>query len=273
MPAPKRTEPTNLNEWFGRKIRDLREALGWTQAKLGEEVRLSGSRIAQFERAEDVPPRDIVELLAEVLPDGGILLEVHPFLKRAWYKKWPEEIADVEAQARKIQQFSFVAPGLLQTEEYAAAILGSGTAFFGGDLNEKVAARMARQAVLSSETQPWLWCIMDESALYRRVCSREGMRNQLLHLLKMAEQPRIRLQVLPFSENRVVVSEAGRVLLWTLADGRIAAFRDDYEDGCFVTNPKKVSQLVNYYDQLHADSLSTHASMDFIHKVIQDQYS
>lgn len=273
MPAPKRSEPTNLNEWFGRKIRDLREARGWTQAQLGEKVSLSGSRIAQFERGEDVPPRDITKLLDKVLDAGGLLVEMHPFLERPWHQKWPEDIADVESQAKKIQIYTLVIPGFLQTRDYATAILGAGSPFVSGDLDERVETRMTHQDVLEGPNHPWLRCILDESALYRAVCPPDVMRDQFLHLLKACERPRTSLQVLPFKDNRMVVTDIARVTLWTLRNSHVIARADETGGSYFITDPEKVSTLVNIYDQLHVDALNTDASTDFIQRVLDEEYS
>ncbi|MBH1936768.1 helix-turn-helix domain-containing protein [Streptomyces sp. AV19] len=251
----------------------MRIARGWTQARLGEEVNLSGSRIAQFERAEDVPPRDITELLDKALGAGGLLVEMHPFLKRPWHQKWPEDLADIESRAKKIQTYTFVIPGFLQTREYAAGILSSGTPFFSGDLNEKIEARMTIQDVLEGPNHPWLRCIVDESALYRAVCPPDAMRDQLLHLLKACERPRITFQVLPFKENRLFVLDTSMVILWTLTDGSILAHEQDTDNGHFITDPKKVELLVSLYDQLHVDALSADASLSFVQRVLEDRYS
>ncbi|MBZ4322869.1 helix-turn-helix domain-containing protein [Streptomyces huiliensis] len=272
MPAPKRIEPTNLNEWFGEKIRLLRKARGWTQIQLGDVVRLSGSRIAQFERAEDVPPRDITVLLDRELRAGNLLLELHPFLKRPPHKKWFDDISEIEAEAQKIQTYSFVIPGLLQTREYARAILAAGTPFYDGDLEDKVETRMARQAVLDSPRRPWLRCVVDESAFYRRVCPPDVMRDQLLHLLKLMERPRVSLQVLPFDDHAMVVSVLSSCTLWTLADGRTVVHRQGIDEGEFITDPHMVTLLVNLYDQLHTTALNNEASKALIHKVLEERY-
>ncbi|WP_171172133.1 helix-turn-helix transcriptional regulator [Streptomyces sp. I05A-00742] len=273
MPAPKRIEPTNLNEWFGAKIRELREARGWTQARLGEAVRLSGSRIAQFERAEDVPPKDITELLDEALGAGGLLVEMRPLLDRSWDKKWPEEIDGVEEVATRIQQYTYAIPGFFQTPEYATSMLSEGFSFFGGDLNARIRVRLSRPDVMAGPFQPWIRCVMDESALYRAVCPPAVMHDQLLHLLKSCEQPRVSIQILPFSNNRIVATALGLATVWTLADGRTVVYQESMNSGHFVTKPSEVALYTSLLDQFQADALPTQATMDFIRGVLEDRYS
>ncbi|MGK5640153.1 helix-turn-helix domain-containing protein [Streptomyces sp. URMC 126] len=262
-----------MNEWFAAKIRALRDARGWSQTDLGNEVRLSGSRIAQFERAEDAPPRDITELLDKALGAGGLLVEMRPFLARSWDKKWPEDIDGIEGQATRIQLYTHVIPGYFQTKEYATALLQAGVPFFGGDLDEKVGVRLARRRVIDGPYYPWVRCVLDESALYRAVCPKQVMRDQLVSLLEECHRARVAVQVLPFSANRAVVPGLAWATIWTLADGRTVVYQESMNSGSFVTKPREIALYVNLYDQLHADALSPEESKRFIHRVLEDRYS
>ncbi|GAA0410914.1 helix-turn-helix transcriptional regulator [Streptomyces luteireticuli] len=273
MPAPKRNEPTNLNEWYGLKIRELREARGWTQADLGKAVSLSGSRIAQFERAEGVPPKDIAKLLDEVLDSGGVFVEMRPFLQRSEYAKRIEASTDLEAEAVKIQEYTYVIPPLFQTREYATALLSAGVPFFGGDLEEKVALRLERQGVLDSPRRPWARAIIDESALYKVIGGIDIMRRQLSHLLEMCEKPRVGVQVLPRDGSSLVVVSLAQAVIWVLEDGRTVAAQERTGGTSLVTDPAQVSLIASLFDQLTADALSIDASTVLIRKVLEEQYS
>jgi Domain of unknown function (DUF5753) len=71
-----------------------------------------------------------------------------------------------EAQATVLRWYEpLVVPGLLQTEEYARAILSARPDGNLDDLDEQVAARLARQAILDRTGTPQLWCILDEGVL------------------------------------------------------------------------------------------------------------
>ncbi|WP_372410179.1 Scr1 family TA system antitoxin-like transcriptional regulator [Streptomyces luteireticuli] len=273
MPAPKRNEPTNLNEWYGLKIRELREARGWTQADLGKAVSLSGSRIAQFERAEGVPPKDIAKLLDEVLESGGVFTEMRPFLQRSAHAKRFEMLVGPESDALKIQQYALLVPGILQTREYATALLSAGVPFFGGDLEEKVALRMARRAVLDSPKSPWVRAIIDESALYKVIGGADVMRRQLTHVLEMCERPRVGVQVLPRDGSSLVVTSLAQAVIWMLEDGRTVVAQETMIDASLIWDPAQVSLVTSIYDQLAADSLSADASTTLIRKVLEEQYS
>ncbi|MEU5427680.1 helix-turn-helix transcriptional regulator [Streptomyces olivoreticuli] len=270
MPAPKRLHPSSLNGWYGKKIRKLREARGLTQAQLGDLVRLSRSRIAQYELGTDVPPFDIAQLLDKVLDAGGDLVELWDYLKHSRDDRWSDKLVDAESKAKKIQHYMDVIPGLLQTREYAAAMLRAGVPFFGGDAEGKVENRMARQAVLNGSNPPWVWSVLDESALYRTLGHPDVMRDQLLHLLKLGEQPRINVQVIPFGQD-TLFPDIGLTSIFVLRDGRTVVYRQDPADARLITAPDDVEPYVALYDHLQAEALSPRASIEFIRRVVEEK--
>ena len=83
-------------------------------------------------------------------------------------------------------------PGLLQTEEYARAILSARPDGNLDDLDEQVAARLARQAILDRTGAPQLWCILDEGVLHRAIGGSKVMRSQLYRLAEVAGHPKTR---------------------------------------------------------------------------------
>jgi hypothetical protein len=89
-------------------------------------------------------------------------------------------------------------PGLLQTEEYARAVLAAAhPASPETEVERLVSARMDRQAILDQAEPPLLWVILDEGVLIRPVGGPAVMRDQIERLVKAARQPRIVLQVVP----------------------------------------------------------------------------
>jgi len=89
-----------------------------------------------------------------------------------------------------------VVPGLLQTEEYARAIPSARPDGNLDDLEEQVAARLARQAILDRTGAPQLWCILDEGVLHRAIGGSKVMRSQLYRLAEVAEHPKTTIQVI-----------------------------------------------------------------------------
>jgi hypothetical protein len=117
---------------------------------------------------------------------------------------WFETYLRLEEAASLIRTYEpAVVPGLLQTEQYASAILRLGQ---GGALDRTLPRRvefrmrrqeMWRQKTLSSQDPPRFWAIIDEAALSCRICDSETMRHQIEHLIAMCEQPHITIQMVP----------------------------------------------------------------------------
>ena len=90
-------------------------------------------------------------------------------------------------------------PGLLQTEEYARALIRLGSAVSEDEISRRAELRVSRQEVLSGPNPPQLWAVVDEGALRRPVGGREVVREQIQHLIRMADHPAVTLQILPFN--------------------------------------------------------------------------
>ncbi|MFC5722071.1 Scr1 family TA system antitoxin-like transcriptional regulator [Streptomyces gamaensis] len=271
MPAPKRFEPTDLNKWFALKITSLREAKGWSRQDLADAVRLSYSRIAQYERAEGVPPEDITKILDEVLESGGILTEAWPYLEHGSPDtKWAHKLTEAESKATKIRYYIHSVPGLLQTREYATVMLRSGIPFYGGDLDQKVDFRMERQAVLDAPNPPWIWTVLDESALYRTFGHADIMRDQLVHLLDLMRRPHVNVQIIPHDDGTLITG-MGTTSIFELRDGRTVVYREEPE-AAFVTDVDRVAPFVRLYDHLQAEALSPTRSREFIRRVVEEKY-
>lgn len=141
---------------------------------------------------------DVFVALAEEANEPGWWQRYHDVLP-----DWFSMHVSLEGAARLIRSYEphFV-PGLLQTEEYARAVLEAGTVGQTGPeaIDRHVALRMKRQALLTRENPPHLWVIMDETALLRPVSTRaEVMREQMDRLLEWIELDHVTLQVAEFA--------------------------------------------------------------------------
>ncbi|MER5277891.1 DUF5753 domain-containing protein [Streptomyces sp. NPDC002809] len=105
-----------------------------------------------------------------------------------------------EAEARTVRNYeSLFVPGLAQTERYARAVIkGVLPTASQIEVDQRVQARIERQAVLAKVSPLQLWAIMDEAAVRRLVGGREVMREQTQHLLQLADEPHVTLQLIPF---------------------------------------------------------------------------
>jgi hypothetical protein len=115
--------------------------------------------------------------------------------------EWFSAHVSLEGDAALIRAYEpHYVPGLLQTEEYARAVLRAGQPHAGdADIERQVAFRMERQALLLKDDAPLLWVVMDETVFRRPVAGSQVMRAQAARLIEASMMPNVTLQVMPFS--------------------------------------------------------------------------
>ena len=112
---------------------------------------------------------------------------------------WFEEYLGLEEAAVQIGTYETqLVPGLLQTEDYASAVI---TLQYSNpkEISRRVSLRIGRQAILSGPNPTSLWAVLDEAALRRPLGGPRAMRAQLNHLIEMAQQPNVTIQIMPFT--------------------------------------------------------------------------
>jgi transcriptional regulator with XRE-family HTH domain len=202
---------------LGRRLQELREAAGLKREEAAQVLRVAPATVRRMETADVALKIPYVQVLLETygVPED----EADAFVALAeeanrpgWWQRFHDVLPDwfsmyvsLEGAAQIIRSYEphFV-PGLLQTEEYARAVMEAGTIGQGGTetIERHVSLRMARQRLLERPDPPHLWVIMDETVLRRPVSIRgEVMRDQLDKLLEFAERDRVTLQVAEFAEG------------------------------------------------------------------------
>src|SRR5690606_35161084 len=149
---------------------------------------------------------------------------------------------DFEAEASLIRTFEAqVVPGLLQTPQYAEALLRGGRYTDPETVRQKVEARMARRDILTRPEPARLRAVIDEAALRRPIGGTETLRGQLAHLLYMAQLPNIDVQVLPLDAG----AHAALGAPFTLLDfpdplDLPIVYIDTAGEGVFLEDPEEV---------------------------------
>jgi len=206
--------PTVARTVLGARLKELRERAHLTRQEAGRVIRGSESKMSRLELGRTgFKHRDLTDLLALYgLSDEAeratlLALAEHANAPEWWrdYEDvvpvWFEPYLGLEQAASVIWTYQVLfVPGLLQTEDYARAVLQAAR----GDapeaeVGQQTALRMRRQQILHRQNPPHLWAVIDETALRRPIGGASTMRAQIQHLLRAAQLPHIKLQVLPFS--------------------------------------------------------------------------
>ncbi|GGX62402.1 helix-turn-helix domain-containing protein [Streptomyces hiroshimensis] len=280
MPAPRELDPLrDLASLAGKMLRNRRKAKGLTQAGLGALIPLSQAMIAGIELGKEVPSAEAGKLLDDAVGGDGELAAMWHHVRKdlhtqATYPVWSHAYLTAEAEATRIQHFANIVPGVTQTEDYARSIITSAAPLFGGDIEDKVEARMERKIILDRDDPVWFWSILDESALYRVVGSHDVMCAQLTHLLDLAARPRITFRVLPYDRGMPGgVISIGALLLLSRPGKNEAVYWESGLNGAFLEVPREVEVYRSFYDHLDLDVLSPQASTDLIRKAREEHHA
>ncbi|GAA1908333.1 helix-turn-helix transcriptional regulator [Streptomyces sodiiphilus] len=255
---------------FGREVRLEREQHGMSKADLGREVHCHPTLVGKIETAQRVPTLDFAEACDRVFNTGGRLARLWPLVIRHAYPKWFRAYVELEAVAKAIGFFQIqVVPGLLQTEDYARAVLASGRL---DNPEDVLTARMERQRILTRDDPPQVWAILEESVLHRTVGGRKVMGGQLQHLLTACEHPRTVIQIIPASIT-THAAMGGSFAALAFDEGSDIVYIDGFPEGHVTAEPRHVETVARAYDLLRATALSPEASVDLMTAIAKGVYS
>ncbi|MEV6573336.1 helix-turn-helix transcriptional regulator [Streptomyces sp. NPDC051577] len=256
-------------DYYGSELRRLREDAGLKQGQLGDIIFCAGSLVGQIETARKVPTREFSDRVDAALVTGGVFSRLVGLVLRSQLPTWFQAYAEMEAKAAYISSFQAqLVYGLLQTEEYARAVLQAG---WSDKLDEAVAARMERQRILDRDHPPLVWVVLDEGVLHRPFGNREIMRSQLLHLLEFRDRREVRIQVLPFAAGQHPATVGSFNVLRFERDPDIV-YAESYGLANVTANPETVRDCTHRYDHLQAAALSVEQSAALIARVREERY-
>jgi transcriptional regulator with XRE-family HTH domain len=198
---------------LGSQLRRLREGRGISRDDAGYRIRASGSKISRLELGRvSFKERDVIDLLemygvTDAAERDALISLAREANSPAWWHKYSDVLPDwfqiyvgleEAAELIRVYEIQFV-PGLLQTEDYARAVIELGQpAAPPEEIERRVALRMGRQQLLARKNSPRLWVMVDEAALRRPIGGRKVMQGQIERLMAIAGEPNITLQVMPF---------------------------------------------------------------------------
>lgn len=186
-------QSSDLFRAIGKQVKVLRERAGLKQRELGDRLGYGEDLVSSIERGRRTPQREFLEAVDELLGAGGLLKAAIEDVERARVKArvrhpaWFRDYARLEASAVEISFFSMVTvPGLLQTEDYARSTFTVRQPLWAEEtIEQRVAARLARQEILTHWPPPMVTAVIDEAVLRREISGRKVQHGQLRHLLKL----------------------------------------------------------------------------------------
>jgi len=261
----------NPRQVFGAMVRFYREKAGLSRAELARQVCKSAALVEAIELGRRVATPQVTGDLEVALGTAGALTQLREEIGDALgyqpYPLWFQEWALKEAEAATLRWFEpLLVPGLLQTEDYARAIFRTRLMTSDEEIDEQVAARLKRQAILTRDEPVALWAVLDESALRRQVGGRHVMAELVNRLAEAARQPNVVIEVVPAS----VGAYLGLLGAFALADFKNAptvGYQEGAAGGQLVEAPESVMALDFTWDTIRGDTLSRAASLVLMEEV------
>lgn len=248
---------------LGRQIRRYRDAAGLRQRELADLLGYSEPWMSALETGRLLPKPDQIAAMEQALQiPSGVLLEVCRQLDIDATPQWFREWRDVETEADVLRWVELsIIPGLLQTEGYARALLGSD--------ESAVAARIERQQILTRDSPPppRLHCVLDEVVLHRGRGGAKVMHDQLMHLADSVG-PRLTIQVVRSDVNP---RSLGAYILATV-DGRNVAYLETAVRGLVTSAQEDLSILSEAWESVRSFAMPQHESVEFIRRTAEERW-
>jgi transcriptional regulator with XRE-family HTH domain len=257
------TKENGMAGHFGRQVRKERLAHGWSLDELSRRTGINAAHLSRIENGRRPPTEAIARACDAAFPE-----------RRGWFSDWYDESrtwaevppgfrswAEVEEKAVTLHVWSpGIVHGLLQTEDYAQALISVQPPVTVEIAHARLVSRMERQRrVMARDDPPSAWFVIDELALYRLVGSTEIMAAQMHRLLTVAALPRVTLTVMPAVAHPANASEL------IIADK--VAYAEHMAGGFTYTDEETVSALAARFDNLRGECYRVSESAELIERL------
>jgi transcriptional regulator with XRE-family HTH domain len=277
-----RRSPTIRRRRLGTELRRLREEARVTIDVVADRLGCSPSKVSRIETGHtSATPRDVKDMLDVYGIDGVASDELVQIAREARQKGWWHPYSTVlvgayvglEAAARSIRAYEQqVIPGLLQSEDYAVAMIRaarqSDTPL---EIDRRVHVRMARQSLLIQDDPIDLWVVLDEAVLSRPVGGHDVMLDQLVRLTEAAKLPNVTLQVLPFAAGAHAGMDGTFAILdFPEAEDPDVVYAENATGGLFLEKSDELKKYSSIFDTIRSTALTPEESIAMIEMLLEE---
>ena len=262
--------PTVRRRELGTRLRELRTRAGMTVDEVAEKLLVSAAKVSRLETGvRGVSLRDVRDLCdiydVDAAERDHLATLVRESKQPSWWQRYDLDYTTyvgLEAAATTILDYeSSIIPGLLQTEDYARAVVEGVLYDAPADVVEqRVAARMQRQELLHADPPPELWAVIDEAALHRLVGGPAVMRAQLEWLVERAALSNVTVQVIPFEVGAHPGMDSTFILLH-LEDVSDIVYVEGLVGNLYQESQADLARYRRHADQLRAVAMSPKDSL------------
>ncbi|MFG2757008.1 helix-turn-helix domain-containing protein [Streptomyces wuyuanensis] len=273
--------PTVRRRRLGQELRRLRELKGMTAEEVADRLLVSQSKISRLENGRrSISQRDVRDLCGVYeVEDHRVVDSLMQMAKDSRQQGWWHAFGDIpysvyiglETDAASLRVYEpQIVPGLLQTREYAEALItGALPETPSSDVEKRVQVRVRRQERIASDESPLrLWAVVDEAALRRVVGNKEMMREQLEHLVEQSQLPHVTVQVLPFSMGaHPGITGHYAILEFPDASDSSVVYIEGVTSDLYLEKANDVHKYTVMYEHLRAQALNVEQTREFIEDI------
>lgn len=267
---------------LGGELRRARERAGCKAEEAAAHLECSMSKISRIENGmSPVKARDVRDLLEwyGVMDPAQVkaVMQLHKDAQeQGWWEPYEDQLPsgmatyagfECEAVALRAYEPMFV-HGLLQTEDYARAVIGAANPSQAEAVENLVRFRMQRQQVQAERDEPvQLWVVLEESALRRPVGGRQVMASQIDHLIAAAARPDVTLQIMPTAKDAHAAMAGAFALMEFAAAIPTVVYVDSIAGNLYLEKEREVRSFTQTFDLVRAagpDPQETPATLEII---------
>ncbi|KAK1179856.1 helix-turn-helix transcriptional regulator [Streptomyces sp. NBS 14/10] len=279
--------PTVRRRRLGQELRRLRQEKGMTAEEVAEELMVSQSKISRLENGRrSISQRDVRDLCRTYkVEDKALVDSLMQMAKESRQQGWWNAFGDVpysvyigfETDAASLRVYEpQVLPGLLQTPEYAEAVISGALPEAPQEqIAQRVQVRLRRQERITDPVTPLrLWAVVDEAAMRRVVGSPKVMSDQLDYLVRMSHEPHVTVQALPFGMgSHPGMSGQFTILEFSDESDTSVVYLEGVTSDLYLEKHTDVQSYSMMYEHLRAQALNADQSRQFITEVARDHAS
>ncbi|MGP4112153.1 helix-turn-helix domain-containing protein [Streptomyces sp. 4N509B] len=278
--------PTVRRRRLGQELRRLREDRGMTAEEVADRLLVSQSKISRLENGRrSISPRDVRDLCGVYeVQDRKLIESLMQMARESRQQGWWHAFAELspsysvyiglETDASSLRVYEpHVVPGLLQTQEYARAVIAGALPEISEDeIGSRVQVRVRRQQRIYEERGPLrLWAVVDEAALRRTIGGPAVMATQLDSLVEASQLPNVTLQAMPFTAGaHPGVNGQYTILEFPETSDSTVIYLEGGTSDLYLEKPHDVQHYSVMYEHLRAQALSPQQTREFVARIAQE---
>ncbi|MGW0768520.1 helix-turn-helix domain-containing protein [Streptomyces sp. NPDC002676] len=257
--------------YCGGQVKLWREEAGVSRQALADQAGYDYEYVKSMECGRRRPTLRLLQVADQLCGARGKLVAAHEFLKPEPFPQRTQQYVPVEDEAITLYSYAaMLIPGLLQTKEYANELISNSCPPLDEEtIEERIAARLKRQEILTRKPLAHFSFVIHEAALRAVVGKQQVMRRQLGHLLEVGVPRNVSIQVLPFA-SAPPVALGGPLVLVETKEHEQYAYVEGQETGVLYADADKLNAMTQRHGMIRMQALNVAESARFIRRVAEE---